>query len=146
MYVCFSFLLKETLTWPLGPRSRPQDPELKFPNKKEDMYCHQHAPCPENLDYVYVDCPWRGRLFTVTPVLPSPKSSHFSGHCISFLCRATNYHKFSGFKQHSLLFYRFCRAEVQAQHSWVPCAGSRKSKIKMSVELHSYLKLKVFFC
>ena len=81
----------------------------------------------------------------MTPVLPSPKSSHFSGHCIGFLGRATNYHKSSGFKQHLLLFYRFCRAEVQAQHSWVLCAGSRKSKIKMSVELHSYLKLKVFF-
>ena len=73
--------------------------------------------------------------------MPFPNPSHFSGHCIGFLCCAINYHKFSGSKQLLLIILQFWIT----QPSWVLCSGSHKSDIKISAELPSYLELKVFY-
>lgn len=80
----------------------------------------------------------------MTPVLSSKNRSHFSGHCISFLCCVINFQKPNALKHCLLLFYSFYRSQLQAQHSWVLCSGSHESEIKMSAELHSPLELEFF--
>lgn len=60
-----------------------------------------------------------------------------------FYCCLTDYHNFSGFKQHSITFTYF--ASQESRHlNQAFCSGSHKAVVRVAARLESYLQMRFF--